>query len=275
MKPTIIPLPGILSRGPEQYMPLDLERYGDVEWLDYKDFSPKAIIKTVADRAEQLRLSGRPVILIGSSLGGCLAAFIVERLRSQTNGLDWLRVIIVDAPSGAKTFKGFEKLPSWLITSWFGAVFLRVFGALMMWISRIGPGLPKDAYITKPPRDVVAWLTGDADMSLIDWQKWVKQTAKECLRGHSASVWARQIRWMTSIGDDGSLGAAAVSLIGVHTVYIACTDGNDVVTQPDAASWWQCHTGARVLQVRAPHCGYLQMQHEFWQAFHGMLVYAE
>jgi pimeloyl-ACP methyl ester carboxylesterase len=269
---TIIPLAGILNRVEEQYRPLNLSQYGQVEHLAYdaEKFNPDVAMNDLIARLKQLEYS-RGVVLIGSSLGGCIAAFAVNAIRRGRTDLDWLKLVVVDSPSGSKTFKGFEWMPTWLINSWFGAVFLRVFGAIMMWVSRKGPGLPKDRYITRPRPEVMMALSGFSNLSDDEWRLWVKQMAKRGLTGHRAKVWAQQIRWMAKIGADGSLDEAVRGLDGLDVTYVMCTDGNDVVSQPEASNWWRERCGADVITVAAPHCGYLQMQTEFEGAFNYLL----
>lgn len=266
---SVICLPGILARSGEQHRPLWPERFSDN--VLYEDVSPDQsfddYIDQVVDRVEAEYTDGRKVVVLGSSFGGDISAFVHQRLQANHADIDdWLRLIIVDAPAGIRTFVA---VPGWLspylVTSWFGTMIFSVIGWVTLLINRsTSMGLPKDEYITRPAPDVMQHMAGRSDFSEEKWRDWVKQTAKKYLSGHSVKLWRRQIQWMTTVFEDGPLEEAARSLTGHNVWYIQCTDGNAVVAQPEAQEWWtQFIPSERVKTVFAPHCGYLQMQHEF------------
>lgn len=269
----IVCLPGILARCEEQHRPLWLERYGEVKYLDYATsaFVPEPVIANAVSTVKSFARVGRKVCLLGSSLGGNVAAFATQQLRQDCPDLnDWFSAILVDAPAGSRTFTAAQSVPPGLITSAAGTVIFSVIGGVSLFVSRQGPGLPKDEYITRPSADVMDYLAGRRDFTDEAWRQWVKQTAKQFLTGHSGKAWAEQLRWMTNVYEDGSLDAAASSMKGLSVTYIQCTYGNDVVTQPQAQQWWLERLGSVVQggmpawrTVEAPHCGYLQMQAEF------------
>lgn len=275
MSTTIIPLPGILALNKESHAPLMFDRFGQMEWTgtSRERFESDKTIADVVRRADQLRLSGRQVTLLGSSLGGMQMAFVVQALRKKLpqNNFEWLKVILVDSPNGSRTCKGLEWVPSGGLLAWLAMSILRVFGFFIMWIGRMGPGLPKDDEISQPSPAVMAKLGGRSDMTTEEWKQHVKATAKQGLKGHKVSVWAHQVRWMAKVGADGSLQEAAQALRGIDVTYLMCTDGNGTVVQPDAANWWSEYSGAEVIEVASPHCGYLQKQVEFDRVFVDLL----
>jgi hypothetical protein len=269
----IICLPGILARSEEQHNPLWLERHAEVQYFEYGQatFQPEAVIARAISEVNKYSRAGRSVTLLGSSLGGNVAAFVTQQLTSGNPDIDdWFSVVLVDAPAGSRTFTAAQAVPPGLITSPPGKVIFTAIGGVSMFVSRQGPGLPKDEFITLPSAEVMTHLAGHGDFTLAQWREWVKQSAKSGLSGHSGSVWAEQIRWMTQVFEDGSLDRAARSLHDRRATYVQCVSGNDVVLQPKAQQWWLERIGstnaddsARYRTVAAPHCGYLQMQHEF------------
>ncbi len=269
-KQAFVCVPGVLSRAEELYRPLWLERFGRVEYVDFDHnrFDPLWEIEQVCRVVSRLHEEGYDITLFGSSLGVSLNAFVIERLSDAYADLSsWLEFVDIDGPAGSATFKATEKLPRELITSKFGSVFFAVLGWFILFIGRMGPGLPKDKYITRPSDDVMMRLAGTSDMSDLEWRMWVKMEFKHGLRGHSSRVWAQQLQWMDVVAVSGLLKQAGESKRDLYGVYVQCTDGNDVVLQPEAQEWWMsvmAHPDARQgPNVAAPHCGYLQMQREF------------
>ena len=269
----IICLPGILARGEEQHKPLWLERHAEVQYFEYGQatFQPEPVIARAIGEVAKYSRAGRNVTLLGSSLGGNVAAFVTEQLARDNPDIDdWLSVVLVDAPAGSRTFTAAQAVPPGLITSPPGKVIFTAIGGTMLFVSRQGPGLPKDEFITMPSAEVMKRLAGRGDFSEEEWRDWVKQAAKSGLTGHSGSVWAEQIRWMTQVVEDGSLDRAARSLRDRRATYVQCVTGNDVVLQPKAQQWWLERMGstnpddsARYRTIAAPHCAYLQMQQAF------------
>lgn len=269
----IICLPGILARSEEQHKPLWLERHAAVQYFEYGQatFQPEPVIARAISEVNKYSRAGRTVTLLGSSLGGNVATFMTEQLAHDNPDIDdWLSVVLVDAPAGSRTFTAAQAVPPGLITSSPGKVIFTAIGAASLFVSRQGPGLPKDEFITMPSAEVMEHLAGRSDFSEEEWCDWVKQTAKKYLTGHSGSVWAEQIRWMTQVSEDGSLNRAARSLRERRVTYVQCVKGNDVVLQPKAQQWWLERIGSsnaddspRYRTIAAPHCGYLQMQQSF------------
>lgn len=276
MPTVVIPLPGILARTMEQHGPLVLDRFGQVEWIKQSavSFDPDLTIMETVAWVKYWRGCGYQVRMLGSSLGGMQAAFVVQKLREElpNDNFEWLQVVLVDSPNGSKTCKGLEWVPSSGPLAWLAMFVVRVLGFFIMWIGRMGPGLPKDDEISQPSPPTMVKLGGRSDMTTTEWQQHVKATAKQGLKGHRASVFAAQVRWMAKVGADGSLQQAAVALCDIDVTYLMCTDGNATVVQPEAADWWQEYGDVRIVAVAAPHCGYLQKQVEFDEVLLDTLV---
>ncbi len=273
MKPTIIVLPGILAHPRLQHAPLNLGQYGQVEYIEYqkKGFDPDEIIQRTFEALEHHKDDEGGVIIIGTSIGGSVAAFALQRLREQYGMIAFANVefVAVDPPAGSKTFAGFEWAPVWLVSSRLFLPILWIIGLIMIPVSRNGAGLPKDEYITVPSYEDMKRITGRDQMLVSEWQNYVKDASQAGLQGHSAWSWACQIRWMAN---RRPLERALRFINGIDITYVECTgDGNEVVSQPDASKWWHARAGSNVWQVEAPHCGYLQMQAEFAAVFDKLL----
>ena len=271
---TIIHLPGILAKADTQIAPVFLEDWGVLDFIrtpDLQVFRPEHTVDVLTKRLVQLHLQGRNVVLIGSSLGGILAAMAVQRLGPQwryQTGFQWLRVIAVDSPAGAGTFKGFEWVPDHV---WRSPGLLTAIGAPILWVGRMGPGLPKDGFIAEPDPDTKIRMSYRAEEP---WNTWLRAEAKRGLQGHRPSVWAQQLCFMARVFNNGQQWQAVRALRDVDFTYLQCTAGNDVVAQPVAAQWWAMCADMdddAVVQVEAPHCGYLQMQPAFSLAFEQVL----
>jgi hypothetical protein len=85
----IICLPGILARGEEQHKPLWLERHAEVQYFEYGQatFQPEPVIARAISEVAKYSRAGRNVTLLGSSLGGNVAAF--GTTRTSTTGSPW------------------------------------------------------------------------------------------------------------------------------------------------------------------------------------------
>ncbi len=221
-----------------------------------------SVIEKTAHLLVDAALRG-PVILIGSSLGGMLTPFIVKRWRELDCDLHLsrLKVIIEDAPSGV------ESMMAAFCNPVLGKLMTSPFGNVLRPLSQIKVG-PKDEYIEIPSPDIQHQLAGRV-MSDDDWRAWVKAESIKGLTGFSGDAWLSQLRWMITVGRDGSLAEACTALDGVDTTYIACVgDGNDVVKQPYALNWWEQHApGLKILRIEATHCGHLQQVLTFRQVF--------
>lgn len=259
---TVYWLPGILSKG-EGLQVLGGNPTGDVVRYDpygTKRFDARRIVDRIAGEILwDLRDDGYKALLVGASLGGMLAPFVVREMRrrldsSELGVLSNLRIVIIDAPSGATSMKAVSPLASRVIASPFGHL-LRPLAHIKV--------LPKEEYIQVPDVSTMFEIA-DRAMSDAEWHAYVKQRAKQELSGHSSKLWLEQLRWMIRVGADGSLAEACKALDGVNTAHLQCTGpANDVLTV-DASTWWYDSVpGLKTFWVEAAHCGFLQQAPAF------------
>ena len=276
---TVILLPGILARPVEQYNPLGLalEAIGRPIGFSYASdarMNMPGLVELVRTQLSESLARG-PVVLVGSSMGGMQIPFIIEDYRnkytSAAKDLEQLKIIIVDAPTGAETMKALPNFAAGLLASGAGRMVLG---------SSLGDKLvakmsepPKDDEITIPSDDVMRRLTGGKLFSDADYKAWVKATAIEGLKGYSGLLWWSQMRWMINAGKSHQLDEAIASLHELDVTYLACTHpGNGVVAQPSAMDWWAARLPTmKRAEVYGTHCGYLQNQPEFAAAFRAIL----
>lgn len=275
---TIVCVPGVLTRCQEHHKPLLLERFGRVIYKDYDEtFDVPSFVRHVVAEIVQLLRSGQHVVVVGTSVGGMITAFISQSLLDEQVEHDRLKIIINDAPFGLKSFGGFGWMPGWLANSPFSSVAARPVALGIMLAGRLGPGLPKDDEIDTPSADIrekLAWHSVPSD----EWPALVKQQARNGLMGHSVGLFARQIRWMPRVERNGSLDEAVRSLVDLDVTYVACIKGNVTVRQPLACDSWLERmgnydtTGApRWRSVSGPHVGYLQNQPKWDEVFTDLL----
>lgn len=274
----IIVLPGVLARCFQQARHLLLEDVtDDVVYYDYddRDYNPGLEVENIVHSVEAWHSAGRRVTLIGSSLGGDLTAFVVERLlRDHSDLRQWFDAIVIDPPVGKPSLKAVpDWLPDRLIVSRLGTMIFTVIGWIILLVNRTSIGLPKDRFISRPDAHSMRIMSGRNNFSNEEWREWVKMEAKRCLRGHRVKPWRKQTQWMVRIFMDGSLERALTACRGQRIVVVACMTGNDVIMQPWSADWW-----AAMLQdpdviryVPATHAGYLQNQTEFKSVFRTLL----
>lgn len=257
----VIALVGILNHG-DKFDPLGYDIDRVIPYEPREEFVAEKYIADAAELLTEKALEG-PVILIGSSLGGMLIPFVVDLWRQRDLGihLDRLKVIIEDAPSGV------ESMMAAFCSPMLGKLITSPLGHVLRPLSQIKVG-PKDEYIEIPPADVMIQLAGKA-MAEGDWRVWVKAESIKGLSGFSGDAWLSQLRWMITVGRNGSLAEAIQALNGIDVTYIACLGaGNDVVNQPYALDWWaQYLPDLHVLRVEATHCGHLQQVLTFRQVF--------
>lgn len=257
----VIALTGILNHG-DKFDPLGYDIDRVIAYDPRNEFVADKYIAEAANLLYEQALKGQ-VILIGSSLGGMLIPFVVDLWRQRDLGihLDRLKDIIEDASSGV------ESMMAAFCSPMLGKLITSPLGHVLRPLSQIKVG-PKDEYIEIPPADIMMQLAGKA-MADDAWRDWVKAESIKGLSGFSGEAWLSQLRWMITVGRDGSLAEACLALDGVSTTYIACLGaGNDVVKQPYSADWWESHVpGLQVLRIEATHCGHLQQVIAFRAAF--------
>jgi len=271
----LIVLPGVLAHCQQFARPLVLEDITEnVVYLDYDDrnFNPALEIENIVHSIEAWHGEGLDVTLFGWSLGGDVVLFVIERLLRDHQDLDeWFDAVVLDAPSGLETLK---QVPGWLpeklIVSPIGSVIFTLVGWIILLINRMGVGLPKDEFITRPDARSMKHMSGRNNFSNVEWKSWVKQEFKRSLRGHRVKPWRQQIQWMVKIVIDGSFDRALKACDGQHIAYVACTKGNDVIEQPLAATRWVAAVYT-IWTLEATHAGFLQMQPECKQTLTPLL----
>ncbi len=257
----VIALVGILNHA-DKFDPLGYDIDRVIAYDPRNEFVADKYITQATNLLYEQALEG-PVILAGSSLGGMLIPFVVDLWRQRDLGLhlDRLKVVIEDAPSGV------ESMMAAFCSPMLGKLITSPFGNVLRPLSQIKIG-PKDEYIEIPSPDIQYQLAGRA-MSADDWRAWVKAESIKGLTGFTGDAWLSQLRWMITVGRDGSLAEAIQALNGIDVTYIACLGaGNDVVKQPYALDWWVRHVpGLQILRIEATHCGHLQQVLTFGQVF--------
>ena len=250
-----VALPGVLARGPEQYLPL----YGVLPPKG-REFAYRGLtfdfeheVTRIANYIECGDTSS-DIVVIGSSFGGMLVPFVVEAL-SYRFDRERLKVVIVDGPAGLETIM--DANARFLANKFVANLAVGVTSALRLKVPVGDDMLPK-------PDEISADLDTQA----------VVETARTSLKGHGMGMLLSQTALMIRVVKDGSLARACASLADVDTTYLACVHaGNGVIRQPLAADWWTMHlSGLKVEVVAATHCGYLQNQPEFMGALRKILA---
>lgn len=261
--------PGILSDGSNfQAIGFDTDACMDYAAYDSRRFDVYGIVHDTAAVIKSDLDTGASAALVGGSLGGMLIPFIVQQLRilMPQSSLSELRCVIIDAPFGVESMIAARCSPT------VGRLICSPFGQLLRPLASIKMG-PKDEYIKVPEVDMMREITGkdeitSEEMTADSWRAYVKRRAIRELGGHSSRLWLAQLRWMTKVGQDGSLDRACKALRGVDATYLACMSiGNDVVMQPAAMMRWLGSVpGMNLLRVDAVHCGFVQQAPLFRRA---------
>ena len=263
-------LPGILQRGDEQFNPLVSFLPGLVMGMvsNGSPYDHDAFINAVMEFIEQAIANKEEVNLVGASMGGMQIPFIVQEWRTRNPGQapTWLRkAVLIDAPTGPETM---NELPMWAVP----ILASRPVGALMStalgdWIVARMTVPPKTSEITEPS-DFDAFLLGFRGEGFHEWVAFVQEKATAGLSGYTGAQWWAWLRWMITVGKDGSYVGACKSLSGVETWYVECTHpGNVTVTQPGACLWHGMFIkGLWSFEVNAVHCGFLQQRGVFVEA---------
>lgn len=263
-------LGGLFARTNEQFAPIEEVFGGYVSYIhsEAKRFKLAPIVN--AATRELLDMGSGPKTLVGASMGGVEAPFVVAKYLGQpeTSPSD-LHVVLVDAPWGLKTlanpFANKTPLLS-LILGWPMSLF--------DFPVQEG-GLPKRNAITVPDSSEARLRATNGRAETEDeYIQYVISVAKQYLSGHRASQVVDWPAWMIKCKYDGSLEKASEALQSVKVSYIACRHpGNDVVKQPRAAETWKHFVPhLRVYDVYATHCGFLQNQPEFIEVFERVLA---
>ncbi|MGB4762560.1 MAG: alpha/beta hydrolase family protein [Candidatus Saccharimonas sp.] len=269
---TVIVLPVLLASAAQYHRAMldTLARHGRVVAFDRSRDQPtdwSLFLSELVQYIGQIPLSRR-VTLVGSSMGGMQVPFVVAWLLSRfgQRQLDRLHVIVVDPPSGVDSMIGAKN------SKRVGAMLTSPLGHVVRPLSWVKIG-PRDEFIEIPSTEVMTSLAGES-MQPQEWREWVKVTSVDTLRGSSSSTWLADLRWMVTVGRDGSLLRTCGLLERVASAtYIACMGpGNDVVLQPHAAEVWQDTVPSLVVrELPTVHPGYLQQVMTFRSAFQHVL----
>jgi len=257
LRPAIICMPGVLQYVDKQFKPLRpvLRRYGDIEYFGYEGthFQPAMFQTVVAAKVREHLLAGRPVILVGASLGGMQIPYIVARLTD----IDFrvvkrlLKVIVIDAPYGAKSL---YTIPKW--AAWIASKLTLV--SVPAWLNNnLGKWILNKMAVPPRRENIDIRYVEDSDA----YQRYVIEASLEGLRGHSFSMFVSQLGWMMNAG---SSDMPLDILNEIDATYIACIGPNTTVRQPEAVNVWGRYV-ARVKEVRTAHCAFLEQQEVFLQ----------
>lgn len=270
-------LPGILARAKEQFHPIAHELPGQVMgWsgTEHHDLLTGRVASTVASAVGD----GRRVHLVGASMGGIHVPFVINALPDYWLNIGGIgKIILVDAPTGAETMTEIKKrepfsnlLASLLASRAAGSVLSTRLGDKIVGTFAEPPKLDEITVPDEATRERLAWDYW-AGTFITDerWKQYVMVRGEESLQKFTGEQWWRWMSWMIKVGRDGSLARACESLWGLDVTYMSCTHpGNGVVMQPEAATWYRAHIpGIKVMDVVGTHCGFLQNQPEFADAF--------
>lgn len=252
----LIVLPGLLGYGPQQIAPL-LETLVSLHYhvipVSYveKDWKPDFIVFELLKLVRESFNAGRQPTIFGVSLGGLLAAMLVERLTPVERAK--ITVIAVDAPYGARTLKA---MPAATIVG------PAVFGSGLY---RLLNGKRGDALLNKmvePPKRQFVEIPDDfedpsAREAYIDE---VISRATTGLTGHSFSTYGGQLAWLSSWTQPDLTSLRTIKRL----LYIQCrpldendpaTPNNNVVVQPLALQQWQAQLPElEYTTVHTDHC---------------------
>ena len=244
-------VPGILARSNEQLEPLmpTLKRRNlTVVGFDYGEvFDANESAKTVAQLVRSNMSIDRRTILFGSSLGGRIVANALRLLEPEFDEYRlrlMVPVIIVDSPARSQDLV----LAPPLSGSINPAVGKMLRGIKPSEKSNSGYGKRLLKMFMVPPKDHEIELTNGGPTT-----EQLKQAAVQGLSGHLVTGWMAQLKWMLSTQMD--LG----HLSKLNATYMACTNGNVTVRQPQAKEAWRPFVD-QVVDVDTPHCAYLQAQ---------------
>lgn len=251
---TTVFLPGVLARALDQSTSTDpnesvfvamRDRSDMVVLMDYpKHFFDKSVI--VQAMIERLLLElkrNSHLVVVGASLGGDLFKDAIcesEELQAQKNRISF---VSVDAPAGASTL-----LPA----TRYGLMFEKfvpfgrglIFGALPFKVGQ--SGLPKEGEV-------------QAGLNLSELQAW----AKKNLSGFNLRNLLEEGVYLLNF----NIGYPAPYYMPT-VYYIACTDGNVDVLQPEAEEAWSQNSNEFWLyEAETLHCAFLQQPRIFFKIF--------
>jgi pimeloyl-ACP methyl ester carboxylesterase len=203
--------------------------------------------------------SGRRVTLIGASFGGMVIPWLLQRLRDGF-GIDpsRVRVIIVDAPTGAETMK---ELPTWA-------------APLVSWLTqfRLSPQINAGlgafvlSKMVKGPRSENIAVPEDVEDEAAYKQSVINE-ALTGLMGHKFTMYWSQLGWMSG---RGGRELPYHILDGIDATYVACIGPNETVRQPLAVDAWQAHVYS-IVEMDTAHCAFLEQKPAFVELFRELL----
>lgn len=242
-------IPGILSRGEEQFEPLfqTFLKYGSLDVFSYvgHGFNLDQISRSVAKLIDQHIKNNKKVVLVGASLGGIVANHSLSYVIN-ANPLN-LELIMIDTPFGVETMKAFPDRLAFLTSIYPGAPIPNVFGDRLL---NSMQDLPKKQYVDTP-EDV------DSDA----YYQEISEKAYHYLSNHRFSTWWRQLVVMVKHRPTK------------HSEYVMTyirSDGqaNDIVSQPLASKRWKSfYPNMTIFTLSSAHCGFLQQKSRWVRMF--------
>ena len=244
--PVTIYVPGVLARGQDQLSTAKGHRSvldaltdwsSEVLLLNYaKQIFDPDLVKEILAMKIMAEAEKRPVVVIGASLGGCLASEVLVSLggKQQKNKIS---LILLDAPAGKET------LPAWNVILAKVVRFIPVFRGLILGFLPFPvaeSGLPRNEEIQKGlPVDEV------------------RTVAKRGLKGYTLRVLIEQLIYLVAFVPPWPTKLKAVT-------YISCEKGNVTVLQPQAKNIWRYWgIDTQVVVVQTPHVATVQRPQAF------------
>ncbi|NCU37847.1 hypothetical protein EOL96_02200 [Candidatus Saccharibacteria bacterium] len=284
----VVAMPGILTHdhswlGP--IMPI-LQNQGNVHSMLYGpgNFNPDLAVQEAIKKSQESLEIGHRTILLASSLGGDLAPFVAEGLKTAMNddAVD-LSAIILDAPYGAETLcplpKPLRSLMDKYPPTWQPGRIARAIGnkTVMAHLMTLPSGLPKLQETTYPkdsegrallmklayPYDELLHGSEPTDEQLF---RAITEIAKTGLSDNDFSAYVTQIEYIIGAAKGGMLGEAIKSGLDGLAVYIMASELNGTVVQPFAKrKWLDQKPDMSVIDIQSPHVATTQMMPE-WSA---------
>lgn len=243
---------GMQSGGAEQFAPVANLFPGQVSAYSYcgKRFNPDKLIMSIVEDIEPH--IGEPIRIVGASMGGTVAPFVVERLRGLYPDLDpaLFQIVLVDSPSGADSL--FTERARLLAHP----LVLKFARRLPSWIK---------APVIVPPEsefDVPESLITSPDA----YRQVGRQASVERLSGFPLSLFVDKVGWIIRVFDDGSQARACQSLDGMDVTFIRCHSHVNSVNRK-TVQHWQDMVDLTLIEVQAAHCGFQQNQPTFDRLF--------
>lgn len=243
---------GMQSGGGQQFAPVAHLFPGKVSAYSYcnRQFDADALIMSVVEDLEPH--IGEPIRIVGASMGGAVAPFVVERLRGLYPDIDpaLLQVVLVDAPSGADSL--FTERARLLAHP----AVVRIARWLPRWIQ---------APVIVPPESEFE-VPEDLLTSPEAYRRVARNASIERLSGFPLSLFVDKVGWIMRVYEDGSQARACRSLDGLDVTFIRCHSRVNSVNRKTVDNWCRM-ADFTLIDVNAAHCGFQQNQPTFDRLF--------